>query len=55
MNKPEDMLEQKILEKIEEMESPDYVFPPRFARGDYLSVLIGILICIAFLIVGYHL
>ena len=55
MNESEDILEQKILEKIEEIERPDYVFPPRFSKTDYLSVLISILVCSVFLIAGYHL
>ena len=45
MNHTDDALEQEILKKIEEMEAPGYVFPPRFTRGDYITVVACILIC----------
>ncbi len=52
MNHKDDALEQEILKKIEEMEKPDYVFPPRFSRGDYLTVIACILLCAVTLFLG---
>ena len=52
MNHNEDALEQEILKKIEEMEAPGYVFPPRFSKGDYITVIICILICAVTLFLG---
>lgn len=52
MNKNEDALEQEILKKIEEMEAPGYVFPPRFSKGDYVTVIVCILICAVTLFLG---
>ena len=52
MNHPDDALEQAILKKIEEMEAPDYVFPPRFSRADYITVIACILLCVVTLFLG---
>ena len=52
MNHNEDALEQEILKKIEEMEAPGYVFPPRFSKGDYIAVAVSILICAVTLFLG---
>ena len=52
MNHNEDALEQEILKKIKEMEDPDYVFPPRFSKGDYITVVVCILICAVTLFLG---
>ena len=52
MNHESDALEQAILKKIEEMEAPDYVFPPRFTRADYITVIACILLCVVTLFLG---
>ena len=52
MNHKDDALEQAILEKIEKMEAPDYVFPPRFSRADYITVIACILLCVVALFLG---
>lgn len=52
MNHKEDALETAILKKIEEMEAPDYIFPPRFTRADYITVIAGILLCAVTLFLG---
>ena len=52
MNHKEDALEQEILKKIEEMEAPGYVFPLRFSKGDYLTVIACILLCAVTLFLG---
>ena len=52
MNHNEDALEQEILKKIEKMEAPGYVFPPRFSKGDYITVIVCILICAVTLFLG---
>ena len=52
MNHNEDALEQEILKKIEEMEAPGYVFPPRFNNADYITVIVCILICAVTLFLG---
>ena len=52
MNPAEDVLEQEILKKLEEMEAPGYVFPPRFTKGDYITVIVCVLFCAVTLILG---
>ena len=52
MNHPDDALEQAILEKIDELEAPDYAFAPRFPRADSLTVIACILICAVTLFLG---
>ncbi|MBR3175496.1 MAG: hypothetical protein IKF55_06500, partial [Oscillospiraceae bacterium] len=52
MNHKDDALEQAILKKIEEMEAPGYVFPPRFTRADYITVIACILLCAVTLFLG---
>ena len=52
MNHEKDALEQEILKKIEEMESPEYQFPKRFTKGDYTAAITATLICLAILIGG---
>ena len=52
MNRKDDALEQAILEKIEEMEAPDYVFPLRVSRADYITVIACILLCVVTLFLG---
>ncbi len=52
MSHNKDALEQEILKKIEEMEAPGYIFPPRFSKGDYITVIVCILICAVTLFLG---
>ena len=52
MNHNEDALEREILKKIKEMEAPGYEFPPRFGKGDYVTVIVCILICAVTLFLG---
>ena len=52
MNHNDDALEREILKKIEEMEAPGYVFPPRFSKGDYITVIACILVCAVTLFLG---
>ncbi len=48
----EEALNREIREKIEEMEAADYRFPPRFTKGDYITVFLCILGCLVFLVAG---
>ncbi len=50
MNKEE--LEKAIVEKIEEMESPEYEFPERFSKNQYLIVLVSVIVSASILIAG---
>ena len=52
MNHKDDALEQAILEKIEEMEAPDYVFQLRFSRADYITVIACNMLCVVTLFLG---
>ena len=45
-------LEEQAREKIEEMEAPDYEFPERFPKRDYIYVIAGLVISAAALIIG---
>lgn len=44
-----------IRERIREMERPDYRFPARFQKRDYLIAAAAAVICLAFLVGGYYL
>ena len=52
MSETKRTLEEQALEKIEEMEQPDYEFPERFPRRDYIYVIAGLIISAAALILG---
>lgn len=39
---PTDELSAKALDRIETMESPDYVFPERFSRASWVAALVVI-------------
>ena len=41
-----------LFRSIEEMEAPGYVFPPRFTRADYITVIACILLCVVTLFLG---
>ncbi len=45
-------LENEILSKIEEMEKPDYEFPERFSKKNFIIVLICVLASMGILIGG---
>lgn len=48
-------LDRQTLERITQMELPDYPFPPRFSRGDYLLWAAVTLTCLVLLVVGARL
>ncbi len=48
----EKLLTEEIESKITEMESPDYEFPTRFSKKDYIFTVIVILVCLAGVIAG---
>ena len=52
MNHPDDALEKAILKRIEDREAPGSVFPPRFSRADYITVIACILLCVVTLFLG---
>jgi len=41
-----DEINKDILERVEEIESPDYVFPERFKKGDYIGLALVAAICL---------
>ena len=45
-------LENEILNKIEEMEKPDYEFPERFPKKHFMAVLICVLVSTGILVIG---
>ncbi len=45
-------VDKEILNRIEEMESPDYEFPKRFSKGDYILVAAVAAICLFAVIAG---
>ena len=51
----EKKLNEQTLERIAQMERPDYPFPRRFSRGDYILWAIVTLFCLLMLVLGAHL
>ena len=51
----EKQLNFKIEERLTSMESADYVFAKRFNKRDYFIVLVVVVLCLAFLILGIYL
>jgi hypothetical protein len=51
----ESELDAAILRKIDEMEDPDYRFPKRFSRKDYILTASVALICLVLIFVGARL
>jgi len=47
-----DELAQQALQRIEQMEAPDYVFPERFSRADWTGAVLVIAITGTWLIAG---
>lgn len=45
----------EIEERIFEMRQPDYHFPKRFKKLDYISVTVVVVGCLAMVIGGYYL
>ena len=54
MSEKEKSLEEKIVDAINEMEAPDYVFPKRFTKTDYIIVAVCAAISAAALIAGSY-
>lgn len=54
MNKTdyEEKLNSEIEKRLDIMESPDYVFPARFGKRDYIIVAVVVAFCLIFIIVG---
>ena len=52
--KKRDELEQEILNKIEEMERPDYIFPERFPRSHFILAGCCALVSLVMLILGLN-
>ena len=50
-----DVLEQEIIKRIEDMEKPDYEFPLRFSKKDYIVTAVVVVLCFALIIFGAHL
>lgn len=54
MSEKEKSLEEKVMDAINEMEAPDYVFPKRFTKADYIIVAICSVVSAAILIAGAY-
>ncbi len=54
MSTQEKTLEEKVMDAVNEMESPDYVFPKRFSKMDYIIVAICSVVSVAILIAGAY-
>lgn len=50
----EKQLNAKIEDRISKMENKEYVFAKRFSKIDYLIVLIVVILCLVFLVVGAY-
>lgn len=51
----EERMKADIGERVREMESPDYRFPQRFGRRDYIIAALVAAFCLGMLIWGYYL
>lgn len=51
----ENQLNAKIEDRLSKIENKDYVFAKRFSEIDYLIVLIVVIFCLVFLVVGAYL
>ncbi len=51
----QDNLDREIEKRINIMESPDYMFPKRFSKADYISSVVVVIACIGFIIYGFYL
>ncbi|MCD7947769.1 MAG: hypothetical protein LUG13_05665 [Oscillospiraceae bacterium] len=51
----ENQMNTDIENRIQEMEDPAYRFPRRFGPRDYITVAVVAVVCLFFIIVGYHL
>lgn len=54
-NNYDEKLDAEIEKRIAEMEEPNYVFPKRFGRMDYITVGATVLFCLAAVIIGAYL
>ena len=54
-NNYDEKLDAEIEKRIAEMEEPNYVFPKRFGRRDYIAVGATVLFCLAAVIIGAYL
>ena len=50
-----EQFEKAVEDAIEEMESPDYVFPKRYTKTDYIITLIVEVVCLAATLLGIYL
>lgn len=53
-NNYDEKLDAEIEKRIAEMEDPNYVFPKRFGRKDYIAVGATVLFCLASVIIGAY-
>lgn len=52
--KNRDALEQEIVNKIEEMEKPQYIFPERFPRSHFILAGCCVIVSLVMLVLGLH-
>ena len=45
-------IEKELKNRIEQLESKNYVFPKRFDKNDYIFTFIVVIVCIAFVVGG---
>lgn len=48
----EENFEEALASKLNEMESPSYVPPPRFCRRDYIATAAAAAVCLAAVLLG---
>lgn len=50
----EKALHEEIEKRLEEMEKPDFEFPQRFSKRDYLITAVVAVVCLVILIIGAY-
>jgi hypothetical protein len=48
----EELLQEELEARIEEIESPDYEYVPRLTKGDYIGMVVTMAICVVIMIIG---
>lgn len=47
-----ELLQEELDDRIREIESPDYEYVPRLAKGDYIGMIATAAVCVIILLIG---
>lgn len=46
----QELITEETTERLKEMSSPEYEFPKKATRKDYIGILVAVLVCLALII-----